>query len=356
MYNYNISQLNLGLGVRGMEKVLKWVLEHEEDESLLGICRLLGININGFRRIELIEGKINVPKNLLIKKLLIKKYDKKIIEYLKENLKYEEKVIDVSENKIESCIKNGVSIRSILKRLLIDKSEESIVLASTIIEEYGMDGLNEETMELKDKNSFDLLNKKLLQLQIKIDELKKENKKIRIQNQEIKQLNKKVNNLVSENDKLVKQIGDNEREKEAIVINLSEKLKREKEKNEQYKLKYRELETRYSDSLNMIKELEKKAEDNKQRKKYNVAVFGNISNRKKIDSELFEMSFLKINDIENEEDILNNKKEVWILKYNLNIREQKFIRNMAKTKKIREFMSWKSLEEYIKIEGGKYRC
>lgn len=78
MYNYNISQLNLGLGVRGMEKVLKWVLEHEEDESLLGICRLLGININGFRRIELIEGKINVPKNLLIKKLLIKNMIKKL--------------------------------------------------------------------------------------------------------------------------------------------------------------------------------------------------------------------------------------------------------------------------------------
>ncbi|MFL0167262.1 hypothetical protein [Candidatus Clostridium helianthi] len=365
------------------DKMVSYLLEIISNENLINIAKNVKLKIKGFRTIQYKNGVMTPPKKLIIKELSNVEYKALINEYFsnvsKENIELEiEEASSLDIMSKEDKIKMAKLLGQILSfsssnKLKIGGRETDLATIKDILLE---DNQVEKAQLREDKNNeklinndyseqieklnkdMDVLKKKVLELEKKRATLEDNNKKM---TSDIKSLKKEKTMLQEENEKVKKenQINIKENEKyqsefysikkkydEIKVITASQ----EKDINEK-RAKIEILENANNKLKSKLNLLEKIEQERRKKETKKVVVFGEIYSKEIKEIDNYDICTIEIDKLENFKDIINNCNEVWVLSYDISYLDKINIEEKIDSNKIKEFISYKKLREYLKREN-----
>lgn len=338
--------------------IIKWILDRVTEEEVLDITRKTKVQVNGFRRIQLTNGKLNLPRNLIIKEIINKKYINVLEKYLKENYNDEKlKCRDINK------IFNDYSINDTIKILInLDTSiaQEDRELAQEIFKKVKTKQFSNNMSYEKENNNFNILKVEIEKLKREIEILKNKSNVLEDINNKItiekKRYKRQIDELENKNKKAIDELNENNKEKEKIksdFYSLKKKYDILNDENKTFKNKIKEKNDecellKYNNKilkneLNIIKENEKKEIKT-------VAIFGEIYPKEINNMENYNILKVDINKIDDNNMIekINNCDEIWILSYDTSILDMQKIERIITNNKIKVFKSFKVIKQYIK--------
>lgn len=325
------------------KKLLEYYLNNINDKDLSILIRELKIKINGFNNIK--NKKIVIPKVILINSILKTNKINELKEYfLNDSLNIRD-YSKIKEEELIDLFKKEIEQKYIMEFLIIS--------------------LNDDYKEIKNIiNKYILENKKLSLYNNDICLDEKKDKAIDVKNEiDIK------SNINEENTKLIKKIKALNKEKNILIkenTQFKNNIEAAKKEVEKYKYDYKMLKIKYDESKknennirnynSLLKNEKQKLEEicdklkleniklNEKLEK-RIGVIGKV-NKKYFNNKYYKIDNIKIDNLENLNNIVNEYDEVWILLYDFSLFKQREFRSIKKDK-VYKFKNFTELNNYL---------